>query len=104
MGAGSAMMGAATARRNQVPCRFVCIWLHPFICYRKGGAGVLGYLVGRRDSKVADFLRNLLLDWMPPLTVLKNYSFRSNADSIGRKIQLLIKNHTALIYSTNMIF
>ena len=98
------MMGAATARRNQVPCRFVGIWLHPFICYRKGGAGVLA-LVGRRDSKVADFLRNLPLDWMPPLvTVLKNYSFRSNADSIGRKIQLLIKNHTALIYSTNMIF
>ena len=70
----------------------------------KRGSGGLGYLVGRRDSKVADFLRNLLLDWMPPLTVLKNYSFRSNADSIGRKIQLLIKNHTAMIYSTNMIF
>ena len=55
----------------------------------KRGSGGLGYLVGRRDSKVADFLRNLLLDCTPPLTVLKNYSFRSNADSMGRNIDIL---------------
>ena len=47
MGAGSAMMGAATARRDQVPSfLFVCIWVHPFSSYGIEGAGGLAYFVG----------------------------------------------------------
>ena len=72
---------------------FVCIWVHPYSSYGKGGGWGIGvgyfvgslYVIGEGNQKLLIFCRNLLLDWMPPLTVLKNYSFRSNANQLVGK-------------------